>query len=95
LAHPRWRALLCEGQHWALLPIEPTDEPLQLRCVDVVLDLDELLWLRLRGPSGQGILRWWPAHCHLVVRRAQHPGLWPLLRAALAKGRRRHWWGAP
>lgn len=63
--------------------------------VDVVLDLNELLWLRLRCPVGRGWRALWPEQWHVILRQAQHPGLWPMVRAALAGRRRRHWWGAP
>ncbi|MCZ8234591.1 MAG: hypothetical protein ACK520_09930 [Inhella sp.] len=92
----RWQALCFDGEAWALLPTNPGADALPLLGLDVVADFGSALWLRARWRGDASRWGWrWPAEQHLWLRRGRDAVDWPLLRAALAQGRRWLGDGAP
>ncbi len=94
LPEGRWPWLCCETGAWQVS--SGVGEAQALARVDVVWDLGDRLYLRLRWPRAGSVKEWiWPRQCHVWLARDQLPAQWSLLRAHLWPGRRRHWLGAP
>lgn len=93
LDHPKWRALRADESGWSLLPRAPGPDPLFVAQIAVVFEWGRLLVIRLTWPA-HGWRRHGLSHRRFFLLRAhQHPGLWALLRAHLAKARRSFWLG--